>query len=156
MPNLRQLTFAPVTSARWADLKRLFGERGACAGCWCMYWRREHSEYERGKGDGNRQAMKRLVAKDEIPGILAYCEEEPIGWCALAPREKYPRLRRSRVLAPIDEQKVWSIVCLFVTKRFRRRGVSAALIEAAVAHARAFVRKRAVPRQGRSFDALFR
>lgn len=127
-----QLQFKPLTISRWNDFEQLFGERGGCAGCWCMFWRLNHSTFERQKGTGNRKAMKRIVAGGEIPGILAYLDSKPIGWCAVAPRERYFRLQRSRILAPIDEERVWSIVCLFVERSFRRRGISSALIQAAV------------------------
>lgn len=131
------LTFHAATPDRWADVEALFGERGACAGCWCMYWRLDARAYSAGKGAGNRAALRRIVRRGGEPGVLAYAGEEPVGWCAVAPRTEYPRLDRSRVLARLDEKPVWSISCLFVARPWRKRGVSRALIEAAVAHARA-------------------
>ena len=130
------LTFRPARPDRWGDLEALFGERGACAGCWCMYWRLDAKAYTAGKGAGNRAALRRIVRRGEEPGILAYADGQPVGWCAVAPREEYPRLDRSRVLARLDEKQVWSISCLFVARPWRKRGVSGALIESAVAHAR--------------------
>ena len=131
-----KLSFHPLSADRWDDVEALFGERGACAGCWCMYWRLGAKEYSAGKGPGNKSAFRRIVDRGDEPGLLAYAGEEPVGWCAVAPREAYPRLDRSRVLAPVDETAVWSISCLFIARPWRRRGVSRALIEAAVAHAR--------------------
>jgi GNAT superfamily N-acetyltransferase len=131
----RDLRIEPVTPERWADVVALFGARGACGGCWCMYWRRSSAEYERGKGRGNRDALRRLVAGGKTPGLLAYSGAAPIGWCALAPREAYPRLERARVLKRIDDRPVWSVVCLFVAKPHRRSGVSVALLEAAAGFA---------------------
>ncbi|HEX9053973.1 MAG TPA: GNAT family N-acetyltransferase [Gemmatimonadales bacterium] len=129
------LEIEPATADRWADVVALFGRRGACGGCWCMYWRRSAAEYERGKGRGNRDALRRLVARGATPGLLAYAGGAPVGWCAVAPREAYPRLERARVLKRIDDRPVWSVVCLFVAKKCRRRGVSVALLEAAAAFA---------------------
>lgn len=126
-----ELEFRPLTPDRWADFEALFGARGACGGCWCMFFRLTRSEFERGKGDGNRVAMKALVDGGEVPGILAYAAGEPIGWCAVAPRERFGALARSRVLAPLDASPVWSVVCFFVDRRFRRRGVSERLLRAA-------------------------
>ena len=100
-----------------------------------MYWRRSAAEYERGKGRGNRDALRRLVAGGAMPGLLAYAAGAPVGWCAVAPRQAYPRLERARVLKRIDDRPVWSVVCLFVAKKCRRRGVSVALLEAAAAFA---------------------
>lgn len=131
-----RLVFHPLTPERWEDLVALFGERGACGGCWCMWWRLKRSEFEERKGARNKRAMKRIVESGEVPGILAYADGEPVGWCAVAPRESYPVLQRSRTLKPIDDQPVWSITCFFVARSYRRRGVSGRLVKAAVTHAR--------------------
>ncbi len=101
-----------------------------------MFWRVKRSQYERRKGAGNRRALKKLVAAGEVPGLLAYAGREPVGWVALAPREHYPVLANSRVLAPVDEQPVWSVVCFFIARGWRSRGVSRRLLEAAVEFAR--------------------
>jgi len=132
------LEFHPLTDDRWTDFAKLFGKRGACGGCWCMWWRQTAKEYEASKGEKNRRKMKRIVASGKEPGIIAYHEGEPVGWCAVAPRLEYTRLSTSRILKPLDDRPVWSIVCLFVAKSHRGRGVSGALIEAAVefAHGR--------------------
>jgi GNAT superfamily N-acetyltransferase len=131
----KRLTFHPLTPARWDDFERLFGERGACGGCWCMWWRLKRSQFEKKKGAGNKRAMKAMVRNGEVPGILAYAGKEPIGWCAVAPREDYGTLERSRILKPVDDQPVWSVVCFFVERAHRGSGVSVELLKAAVAHA---------------------
>lgn len=96
-----------------------------------MFWRLARSEFVRSKGEPNRSSLFRIVESDVKPGILAYHQGEPVGWCAIEPRENYPTLGRSRILKPVDAEKVWSISCLFIAKPFRNRGVSVALIEAA-------------------------
>ena len=133
--DLDHVTFRPATPSRWADVEALFGERGACGGCWCMAWRLPPAKWKAGKGAKNRRALKRLVASGRPPGVLAYDGPTPIGWCAVAPRAEYGHLARSRVLAPVDGQPVWSVSCLFVLKPYRRQGLSARLIDAAVAFA---------------------
>jgi GNAT superfamily N-acetyltransferase len=124
----------PLTPARWDDFAALFGERGACGGCWCMLWRRTRREFEAAKGDGNRDAMRALVDAGAEPGLLAYRGQQAIGWLSLAPRLEFPGLARSRLLRPVDQQPVWSVTCLFVDRRHRRTGVSVALLRAAIAH----------------------
>ena len=87
-----KLTFHPLELKRWKDFEELFGARGACGGCWCMSWRLARSDFERQKGKGNKNAMKKLVKQNEQIGILAYSNGKPIGWCAIAPREQYIKL----------------------------------------------------------------
>ena len=131
------LEFHPLTPDRWKHFEKLFGERSACGGCWCMLWRLTRKQFEAQKGDGNKKAMKAIVADGQTPGILAFDDGEPIGWCAIAPRETYSALDRSRILKPVDDQPVWSVSCLFIHKSHRKQGVSTALLQAAADHVRA-------------------
>ncbi|MBC8478908.1 MAG: GNAT family N-acetyltransferase, partial [FCB group bacterium] len=110
----------------------LFGEKGACGGCWCMYWRLKRKDFESQKGNGNKNAMKNLVQKDQVPAIMAYHDGKPVGWCSFAPRSEYPTLARSRILKPIDKKPVWSIVCFYIIKDYRKQGLSTSLIQAAI------------------------
>jgi len=96
-----------------------------------MWWRLTNAQFEKQKGEVNRQALKELVDSGKTPGLLAYDGARPIGWCSLAPREEYARLARSRILKPVDDTSVWSVVCFFVDKDYRARGVSGQLLEAA-------------------------
>jgi GNAT superfamily N-acetyltransferase len=130
--NAPLLQFQPAIASRWADVKELFGERGACGGCWCMFWRVPRRQFEANKGAGNRRALQRIVAAGQKPGIIAYSGKEAIGWCAVAPREHYVGLANSRLLKPIDDKPVWSISCLFIKKAYRRRGLSTLLLKAAI------------------------
>ncbi len=126
----------PLTAERWPDLERLFGQRGACGGCWCMYWRLTRSEFEQSKGEGNRQLFRERVSQGRPEGLIAYDGERPVGWCAIAPRDEFPALDRSRILKRIDDEPVWSVVCFFVARSHRHRGISTRLLEAAVEFAK--------------------
>jgi len=131
----RRLEIVPASAERWADLERLFGERGACGGCWCMTWRLAPKEFAADKGEKNRRALLRIVASGEPSGVLGYLDGEAVGWCAVAPRESYPRLAASRVLASPDERPVWSVSCLFVARAHRNAGLSAELLAGAARYA---------------------
>jgi GNAT superfamily N-acetyltransferase len=133
--KMTNLTFYPAAASRWSDLEDLFGERGACGGCWCMFWRLPRKKFEAGKGAGNKRALKRIVTSGPEPGIIGYLNSEPVAWCAVAPREDYIALERSRILKPVDDQPVWSVSCLFIKKPYRRQGISAQTLRAAVAFA---------------------
>ena len=134
---LPPLAYYPLTPERWPDLEALFGPRGACMGCWCMYWRLKRSQFNRQLGEGNRQALRAMVEAGQVPGILAYARAQPVAWCSVGPREAYPTLDRSPLLKRVDEQPVWSVVCFFVAPAFRRRGLLVPLLLAAVEYARA-------------------
>ena len=144
----RKFEFHPLTPDRWPDFEQLFGPNGAYGGCWCMWWRITRKQFEQQSGEGNRQAMQQLVASGEVPGILAYSTiaslDEPdveplkqaVGWCSVAPRSSFGSLNRSPVLKKIDNTQVWSIVCFYIDKSQRGKGLTQALIQAAVEYVR--------------------
>ena len=134
--RLSDLEFHQVTSKRWKDLENLFGERGACAGCWCMFWRLSRADWEKQRGEKNRKALKKIIDSGEIPGILAYAGGKPVGWCSIAPRERFVRLENSRVLKRVDEKSAWSVVCFFVAKTARKKGVTVELLKSAIGYAK--------------------
>jgi GNAT superfamily N-acetyltransferase len=132
------LTFYPLTADRWEDFEALVGPSGACAGCWCMWWRLTSREFRESAGLINRGLFQACVREPIPPGILAYRNGTAVGWCAIAPREKYRRLASSRILQPIDRIPVWSITCLYIGKNHRRQGLTRHLIEAACIFAGCF------------------
>jgi GNAT superfamily N-acetyltransferase len=135
MPVAMKPEIRPVTSDRWDDLVALFGPNGAYSNCWCMWWRLSSAEFDRKHGAGTRRAMKRLVDKNRIPGLLAYLDGQPVGWVSVGPREEFPRIERSRHLRPIDDRPVWSIVCFYIDRKSRGTGVGSALLRGAVEYA---------------------
>lgn len=136
MTRTPSIVVHPLTPKRWSDFVELFGPRGACGGCWCMTPRLPSAQYAKQKGAGNQRAMKALVERGPAPGLLAYRGKRAVGWCALAPREQYVRYARSRVAKPLDERPAWAIACLYIRPYERGKGVSSALVRAAIAHAR--------------------
>ena len=132
----QDFTIKPVTLALWDDFQTLFTEPGIQNGCWCMYWRLRRADCQHGYGEGNRQAFKKMLESGKVPGILAYHQGKPVGWCAIAPRADTPVLDRSPTLKAVDDQPVWSITCFFISKPFRRRRMTELLIHAALDYAR--------------------
>lgn len=134
---LGQLTFEPLTRGNWGEFTELFGSKGACGNCWCMYYRLSKADFREGKTEeGNRNAMKELVWAGKPAGILGLYEGQAIAWCAFAPREDFIKLEKSRVHKRIDDKQVWSIPCFFIDKNFRRNGVSVALLKGVIDYAR--------------------
>jgi GNAT superfamily N-acetyltransferase len=130
----------PVTPERWPDLVELFEQRGPrgghrntpAYGCWCMWWRDRALQH----GEPKKRAMAKLVRAGREPGLLAYDGDRPVGWVAVAPREEFAVLLRSPQYRPRDEDEgVWAVTCFVVDRPEQRRGVAAALLDAAVEHA---------------------
>jgi GNAT superfamily N-acetyltransferase len=128
-----ELAIHPLTRDRWDDLVTLFDRPGDPRGCWCMFWRVRGREFEELWGSGARAAFHEVVDQGPPPGLLAYRGGAPVGWCAVAPRESYPRILRSRSIGPLEDAPAcWAVVCFYVVRGERRGGVAAALLEAAV------------------------
>lgn len=100
-----------------------------------MYFRRPGLSWSNSSPEGNRAGLRELAGRDPAPGLVAYRAERAIGWVSIAPREVYDRLAGARLLAPIDDRPVWSIVCFVVSRRARGSGVGSALLRAAIAYA---------------------
>ena len=122
------------------DLASLFGQGGDPKWCWCSFFRIRNVDFQSATEATNRKvlesAVKTTAADGRAPGLVAYRDGEPIGWVSLGPRDDYDRLKHSKVLAPIDDKPVWSIVCFVVSKSARKQGVARALLDAAMDYAR--------------------
>jgi len=130
------LSFHPLTQKLWRDFEILFGDNGACGGCWCMNWKLRGKAFDENKGDRARQMQKSVVDSKQVPGLIGYLDGYPVGWVAIEPRSAYPKLAHSRVLTPVDDQEVWSVTCFFVEKQHRKKGIAVELLKAAVAYAK--------------------
>jgi hypothetical protein len=131
-----EIVFKPLTLDLWQDFTQLFEEHGPQNGCWCMYWRTSRAECQKSFGERNKRAFKAIIASGNIPGILAYHNGRAVAWCSIAPRQDYPVLGRSPTLKPVDDQPVWSIVCFFVSKPYRRKGMNEILIRGSIDYAK--------------------
>ena len=134
---LSQLTVEPVTIKNWNKFIMLFGEKGACGNCWCMYYRLSKADFQKGKAnEGNKKAIKEIIREGKPVGLVALLKDKPIAWCAFAPREDFIKLEKSRIHKRIDNKDVWSIPCLFIDKHYRRSGVSVQLLKGAIKYAK--------------------
>ena len=131
------LTIRPLTPDLWPQLEDLFGPtRGACNGCWCMYWR-IGGAYGRRPREANKADFRAVVERGPPPGLVAFEGELAVGWCQLTPRSDLAHLSVARYLGAMDAAPVWCISCFYVRSKHRRRGVTAALIAEAARVAKA-------------------
>ncbi len=133
--DLDKLQIKPLNTKTWQAFEKLFGSHGACDGCWCMWWHLKRKDFEAQRGEVNHQLIHDRVQRGDVPGLLAFLDDQAIGWAAVEPRTAYLALERSRTLKRVDDQPVWSIPCFFVAKPYRKQGVNAWLIRQAAAFA---------------------
>ena len=126
-----ELTIRPLTPDLWPALEDLFGMKGACSRCWCMYWR-VGPGYRKRPAEENKAAFRQIVTDNPPPGLIALKGGLAVGWCQLTPRDVLPHLDREWRLKRVDEAPVWSISCFYVRVGYRRHGVTSALILAAL------------------------
>lgn len=125
----------PLTPDLWPALEDLFGKKGACNGCWCVYWR-IGAAYRKRPSEENKAEFRKIVEDGPPPGLLAFLEGQAVGWCQLTPRDALPWLDNSSRLKRVDDLPVWSISCFYVRIGFRKRGITSALIAAALREAK--------------------
>lgn len=131
------LEIQPLTPKRIADLATLFDQGGDPKWCWCSYFRVRGRDWTNSTPAQNRELLAAAARRrHHSPGLVAYDEDTVVGWVSLGPREDYERLAYSKVLAPLDEAPVWSIVCFVVGRKSRGRGVAGELLAAAIDYAR--------------------
>jgi len=132
VPTTSPLRFELLTPELWPALEQLFGEKGACGGCWCMFWRIEKGErYADVRGPSARRRFRRLVLDGKAHGVLAFAGDEPVGWCAFQRRVELSRLDRAPSLRVADAERVWSLPCFFIKPGWRGRGIASGLLAAA-------------------------
>lgn len=134
-----EITTKELTPRLWKDVETLFGPNGACAGCWCMFWRLPKGENLASVGrNATKRRFKKLVTSGKAHGVLAYSGTVPVGWCSFDKRTDYLALDRAPSLACDDAEKVWSLPCFFIKSGFRGKGVAKALLK----HALSAMKKR--------------
>lgn len=103
--------------------------------CFCLSYRIGNKENVALKGAARADRVRELCHQDPAPGVIAYLDGEPVGWAAVHPRSD-TSFARNRLIPHVDDLDVWSLWCFRVRPGHRKQGISHALIEGAVAHAR--------------------
>ncbi|WP_157155904.1 MULTISPECIES: GNAT family N-acetyltransferase [unclassified Diaminobutyricimonas] len=131
----------PVDEVPWDDVRTVFGTRGDPARCWCQWFKLPNAQFDSMPKEEASRMLHDQVLRGPAPGVIAYLDDEPVGWCAVEPRPQYSRLLRTQVASassePAEDESVWAVTCFVVRVGFRRRGIGRALLHAAVDRARA-------------------
>jgi GNAT superfamily N-acetyltransferase len=135
--NSHKLSVRELSEDTWSDFESVLGKNGGARGCWCMHWRLSIDEWIKGKGEGNKRAIRKLAKQRPTPGVVVYRESTPVAWCALGARGSFPRLERSPMLASIDDKPVCAITCIYVHRKHRGDGFLPPILEAVCDYAAA-------------------
>jgi GNAT superfamily N-acetyltransferase len=137
-----KFTFKEVAPELWDDFEKLFGDNGACGGCWCQSWRIPHGGkiWNETKGAKAKRLTKALFKAGKMTGLLAYDGDKPVAWCSYGPREVFPRIETAKAYQQENCAGVWSINCFFIDKHYRKQGLSGQMLDAALK----FLKKRKV------------
>jgi GNAT superfamily N-acetyltransferase len=142
------ISIVPANEASWEDLQTIFGTRGQGARCYCQRFKlKPHEAFAKFPAEERAFRLRQQTdcghpESDETSGLVAYLDDEPVGWCAVEPRTAYEGLvRNNRVpwegrSEDKTDDTVWAVTCLFTRAGYRKRGISKALARAAVGFAR--------------------
>jgi len=138
MREISDIEIRSLKTTDWPNIEALFGDNGACGGCWCMAWRlpRGGKLYEENKGAPNRRRFRQLVAEGSAHGLLAFDAGIAIGWCSVGPKSEFPKLENSRVLKVPPLGNDWAVLCFYIQRSYRGRRVATKLLNEAVNYAR--------------------
>ena len=132
------MTFEVLPAHDFDDVATMFAPRNPESSvCWCLSWRLSSTENRALAGTQRADKVRELCARPIAPGVLAHLDGEVAGWAGIAPRAELHPFATSRKIPHVDDLPVWSLWCLRVRPGFRKRGITAALIDGAVNYARA-------------------
>lgn len=141
-----KLTFRPANEATWEELRAVFGTSDA-GQCHCQRFKAPGWMWQT-TTEAERAASLREQTNCDNPdagttsGIVAYLDDEPVGWSAVEPRTAYPKyFGRTRVPwagrnEDREDDTVWVVSCLVTRVGYRRRGVTYGLARATIDFAR--------------------
>jgi GNAT superfamily N-acetyltransferase len=125
----------PLTPGRVDDFATVANPNRRPSHCWCLSHRLSAREITELGGGSREAAFRALCARENPPGVIGYDDGEPVGWCSIGPRSENTRLSQSRLIRPLDDVPVWSIICVVIRGGHRRRGYTTPLINGAVEYA---------------------
>ena len=139
---MANITIEPATADRFDDAQHALTGGGDGRSCQCQWWTITNAEFQRTPIEQRREMLRDEMQAAPPPALIAYVDGEAAGWVRVGPRTRQIRLGRTRNFTahseePWDDDSVWAVSCFVVRKEFRRQGLNARLLDAAVDFARA-------------------
>ncbi|KUM31237.1 GCN5 family acetyltransferase [Arthrobacter sp. EpRS66] len=136
MDTVQSLRIEPLAESRMEDFAAVVNPNHRQKHCWCLSHRLSAQEIRERGGEDRYEAMCSLAREKIAPGVIAYLGDQPVGWCSISPRAQIPKLENSKLIRPVDDLRVWSIICMVVRGGYRRRGVNRQMVLGAVEYAK--------------------
>ena len=123
----------PLDASTWDAFARLVERHnGVFGGCWCTWFHTFHAE-KTFTAEGNRALKQQLVEEGRAHAALVFDGDEAVAWCQYGPPEELPNIHhRKEYEAALDTPPDYRITCIFVDKKYRRKGVTAVALRGAV------------------------
>lgn len=128
MDTVQSLRIEPLTESRMEDFAAVVNPNHRQKHCWCLSHRLSAQEIRERGGEDRYEVMCSLAREKIAPGVIAYLGDQPVGWCSISPRAQIPKLENSKLIRPVDDLRVWSIICMVVRGGYRRRGVNRQMV----------------------------
>lgn len=126
----------PLSPARLDDYlaffdSEAFSDNPNWAGCYCYFYLAPHAEKEwvERTAAENRIAISQCIRDGQLHGCQAYVDGKMVGWCHAAPLSQLPNL-----YDPADPLagSTGVILCFVIAPAYRRQGIAAQLLDAAL------------------------
>ena len=116
-----------------AFFDKAFSDFPDWAGCYCGFYDTPGNEWDASAQAGPEHPTKRSqrIISGKACGLLAYLDNEPVGWCNAQPRRAFVNMRSYKVAITDPEEPVGSIMCFLVDPEHRGKGISTTLLLAA-------------------------
>jgi GNAT superfamily N-acetyltransferase len=127
----------PLGPATWPDFESLAARHnGVWGGCWCTWFHLYPDPPER-KELGNCGFKRQLVQQDRAHAALAYADtpdgEEAVAWAQYGTVAELANIHhRKQWEQGLEQMPDFRITCLFVDRRYRRRGMAAVAVRGAL------------------------
>lgn len=136
------ITTKAATPTEWDDVQRALTGGGDGASCQCVWPVLRNKDWRATSTQQRADILRDEISTGPPPGIVAYIDGEAAGWIRIGPRPAQARLGYTRTIVaathePLDDDQVWAVTCFSVRREHRGNKLNAALLAAAVDHARA-------------------
>jgi len=122
----------PQTWDAFADLAER--HNGVWGGCWCIHFHLYPDPKEERRALGAREFKHQLVLAGRTHAALVLDGDDAIAWAQYGPVDELPNIQhRKEWEKGVTRRPDYRITCLFVDRRYRRKGLAAVAVRGALA-----------------------